>query len=117
VLHHSVMTIVCGGPRPRALHGPGAEHGVIKLVGDADLKHLVGGSVMAPAAGEVVGFLALAPRRTSRSGTCASSSIPIPPSFEARRMCSGSWISAVAITEAARASSWMMNPDDPTHRS
>jgi len=42
------------------IHGPGADHGVIKLVGDADRKTLVGGSVMAPAAGEVVGFLALA---------------------------------------------------------
>ncbi|MGH2751848.1 MAG: dihydrolipoyl dehydrogenase family protein [Actinomycetota bacterium] len=42
------------------IHGPGAEHGVIKLVADADRKILVGGSLMAPAAGEVVGFLALA---------------------------------------------------------
>jgi pyruvate/2-oxoglutarate dehydrogenase complex dihydrolipoamide dehydrogenase (E3) component len=42
------------------IHGPGAEHGVIKLVADADRKTLVGGSVMAPAAGEIAGFLALA---------------------------------------------------------
>jgi pyruvate/2-oxoglutarate dehydrogenase complex dihydrolipoamide dehydrogenase (E3) component len=42
------------------IHGPGAEHGVIKLVADADHKILVGASVMAPAAGEIVGFLALA---------------------------------------------------------
>lgn len=42
------------------IHGLGAEHGVIKLVGDVDRKTLVGGSVMGPAAGEVVGFLALA---------------------------------------------------------
>ncbi len=42
------------------IHGPGAQRGVIKLVADADRKTVVGGSVMAPAAGEVVGFLALA---------------------------------------------------------
>lgn len=42
------------------IHGRGAEHGVIKLVADADRKILIGGSVMAPAAGEVVGFLTLA---------------------------------------------------------
>lgn len=42
------------------IHGPGAEHGVIKLVADADRDVLVGGSVMGPAAGEIVGFLGLA---------------------------------------------------------
>ncbi|MGH2747617.1 MAG: dihydrolipoyl dehydrogenase family protein [Actinomycetota bacterium] len=42
------------------IHGPGAEHGVIKLVGDADRDILVGGSVMGPAAGEVLGLLVLA---------------------------------------------------------
>lgn len=42
------------------IHGPGAEHGVIKLVADADRNILVGGSVMGPAAGEIVGFLGLA---------------------------------------------------------
>lgn len=42
------------------IHGPGAEHGVIKLVADADRDILVGGSVMGPAAGEIVGFLSLA---------------------------------------------------------
>jgi hypothetical protein len=104
-------TATAGSPRSRR------RAGVIKLVGEADRKPLVGGSGMAPAAGEVVGFLALASRRTTRSGTCASSSIPIPSSFEASRMCSGSWISDVGITEAARASSWMMNSNDPTHRS
>ncbi|MGH2749639.1 MAG: dihydrolipoyl dehydrogenase family protein [Actinomycetota bacterium] len=42
------------------IHGPGAEHGVIKLVADADRDVLVGGSAMGPAAGEIVGFLTLA---------------------------------------------------------
>lgn len=42
------------------IHGPGAEHGVIKLVADADRKILVGASVMSPGAGEVIGFLGLA---------------------------------------------------------
>jgi pyruvate/2-oxoglutarate dehydrogenase complex dihydrolipoamide dehydrogenase (E3) component len=44
------------------IHGPGAEHGVVKLVADAGEGALVGGSAMAPAAGEVVGLLALAIR-------------------------------------------------------
>jgi pyruvate/2-oxoglutarate dehydrogenase complex dihydrolipoamide dehydrogenase (E3) component len=42
------------------IHGPGAEHGVAKLVEDADRGVLVGGSFMGPAAGEIAGFLALA---------------------------------------------------------
>jgi pyruvate/2-oxoglutarate dehydrogenase complex dihydrolipoamide dehydrogenase (E3) component len=42
------------------IHGPGAEHGVIKLVADADRGYLVGGSAMGPPAGEMVGFLTLA---------------------------------------------------------
>jgi len=42
------------------IHGPGAEHGVIKLVADADQTTLVGASVMGPAAGEVFGLLILA---------------------------------------------------------
>lgn len=42
------------------IHGPGAEHGVIKLVADADGGVLVGGSVMGPAAGEAIAFVALA---------------------------------------------------------
>jgi pyruvate/2-oxoglutarate dehydrogenase complex dihydrolipoamide dehydrogenase (E3) component len=42
------------------IHGPGAEHGVIKLVADERQEVLVGASVMSPAAGEVVGLLVLA---------------------------------------------------------
>jgi pyruvate/2-oxoglutarate dehydrogenase complex dihydrolipoamide dehydrogenase (E3) component len=42
------------------IHGPGAEHGVIKLVIDDDRNVIVGASVMGPAAGEVIGLLLLA---------------------------------------------------------
>jgi pyruvate/2-oxoglutarate dehydrogenase complex dihydrolipoamide dehydrogenase (E3) component len=45
------------------IHGPGAEHGVIKVVADADRRVLVGASVMSPAAGEVIGLLVLAVRK------------------------------------------------------
>jgi pyruvate/2-oxoglutarate dehydrogenase complex dihydrolipoamide dehydrogenase (E3) component len=45
------------------IHGPGAEHGVAKLVADADRGTLVGASVMGPAAGEVIGLLVLAVAR------------------------------------------------------
>ena len=44
------------------IHGPGAEHGVIKLIADAEAGVLVGGSVMGPPAGEIIGFLGLAIR-------------------------------------------------------
>jgi pyruvate/2-oxoglutarate dehydrogenase complex dihydrolipoamide dehydrogenase (E3) component len=45
------------------IYGPGAEHGVAKLVADADRDVLLGGSVMGPSAGEVVGLLVLAIRQ------------------------------------------------------
>ncbi len=45
------------------IHGPGAEHGVMKLVADADQDVLLGGSVMSPAAGEIAGLLVLAIRQ------------------------------------------------------
>ncbi|MDQ3619997.1 MAG: NAD(P)/FAD-dependent oxidoreductase [Actinomycetota bacterium] len=42
------------------IHGPGAEHGVCKVIADADRGVLIGASVMGPAAGEVIGILTLA---------------------------------------------------------
>jgi pyruvate/2-oxoglutarate dehydrogenase complex dihydrolipoamide dehydrogenase (E3) component len=42
------------------IHGPGAEHGVSKLVADSNAGVLVGASTMGPAAGEVLGLLVLA---------------------------------------------------------
>lgn len=44
------------------LHGPGATKGVIKLVADGRTGQLLGGSVMGPSAGEVIGFIGLAIR-------------------------------------------------------
>jgi pyruvate/2-oxoglutarate dehydrogenase complex dihydrolipoamide dehydrogenase (E3) component len=54
------------------IHGPGAEHGVAKLVADAEAGVLVGGSVMGPAAGEVIGLLVLAIRQRVPLRRCAS---------------------------------------------
>ena len=45
------------------IHGPGAEHGVLKLVADAERDVLLGGSVMGPPAGEIIGMLVLAVRQ------------------------------------------------------
>jgi pyruvate/2-oxoglutarate dehydrogenase complex dihydrolipoamide dehydrogenase (E3) component len=42
------------------IHGPGAEHGVTKVVADAERNVLVGASTMGPAAGEVLGLFVLA---------------------------------------------------------
>ncbi|MEA2433728.1 MAG: hypothetical protein QOG54_1185 [Actinomycetota bacterium] len=42
------------------IHGPGAEHGVTKLIADARSGVLLGASTMGPAAGEVLGLLVLA---------------------------------------------------------
>ncbi|CAN5225717.1 NAD(P)/FAD-dependent oxidoreductase [soil metagenome] len=44
------------------IHGPGAEHGVTKLVVDADRNVLVGASAMGPMAGETISTLTLAIR-------------------------------------------------------
>lgn len=60
------------------IHGSGAEHGVVKLVADADRRTLVGGSVMAPAAGEVVGFLALAVKERVPIGRLRELIFPYP---------------------------------------
>ena len=45
------------------IHGPGAGHGVTKLVADASSGLLVGASSMGPRAGDVIGLLVLAIRR------------------------------------------------------
>ncbi|MPZ69807.1 MAG: NAD(P)/FAD-dependent oxidoreductase, partial [Actinobacteria bacterium] len=42
------------------IHGPGAEHGVTKLVADADAGVIIGASSMGPRAGDVIGMLVLA---------------------------------------------------------
>jgi pyruvate/2-oxoglutarate dehydrogenase complex dihydrolipoamide dehydrogenase (E3) component len=44
------------------LHGAGAARGAVKLVADAQTGRLLGGSVMGPAAGEVIAFIGLAVR-------------------------------------------------------
>lgn len=42
------------------IHGPGAEHGIIKVVADADEEVVIGASIMAPSAGDAIGLPALA---------------------------------------------------------
>lgn len=42
------------------IHGPGAEHGVTKLIADTDAGVLIGASSMGPRAGDVIGLLLLA---------------------------------------------------------
>jgi pyruvate/2-oxoglutarate dehydrogenase complex dihydrolipoamide dehydrogenase (E3) component len=60
------------------IHGPGAEHGVAKLVADADRGVLVGGSVMGPTAGEVIGLLVLAVARQAPVPTLRELIYPYP---------------------------------------
>jgi pyruvate/2-oxoglutarate dehydrogenase complex dihydrolipoamide dehydrogenase (E3) component len=60
------------------IHGPGAEHGVMKLVADADEGVLLGGSVMSPAAGEVAGLLVLAIRQRVPLATLRELIYPYP---------------------------------------
>jgi pyruvate/2-oxoglutarate dehydrogenase complex dihydrolipoamide dehydrogenase (E3) component len=60
------------------IHGPGAEHGVMKLVADADQGVLLGGSVMSPAAGEVAGLLVLAIRQRVPLATLRELIYPYP---------------------------------------
>ena len=58
------------------IHGPGAEHGVLKLVADDQV--LVGGSVMGPAAGEVAGLLVLAIKEQIPIGSLRELIYPYP---------------------------------------
>ncbi|HEX6674283.1 MAG TPA: NAD(P)/FAD-dependent oxidoreductase [Actinomycetes bacterium] len=60
------------------IHGPGAEHGVAKLVADADQGVLVGASVMGPAAGEVIGLLVLAVKERVPVGALRELIYPYP---------------------------------------
>ncbi len=60
------------------IHGPGAEHGVTKLVADTDRKVLVGASTMGPAAGEVLGLLVLAVKASIPLSTLADLIYPYP---------------------------------------
>ena len=60
------------------IHGPGAEHGVAKVVIDADRDILVGASVMGPAAGEVLGLLVLAIKAKIGISTLRAMIYPYP---------------------------------------
>src|SRR5262245_27763719 len=62
------------------IHGAGAEHGVIKLVADADQGVLVGGSAMGPPAGEIAGLLVLAIRERVRVASLRELVYPYPTS-------------------------------------
>jgi pyruvate/2-oxoglutarate dehydrogenase complex dihydrolipoamide dehydrogenase (E3) component len=58
------------------IHGPGAEHGLLKLVADDQV--LVGGSVMGPAAGEIAGLLVLAIKEQIPIGSLGELIYPYP---------------------------------------
>jgi pyruvate/2-oxoglutarate dehydrogenase complex dihydrolipoamide dehydrogenase (E3) component len=58
------------------IHGPGAEHGLLKLVADDQV--LVGGSVMGPAAGEIAGLLVLAIKEQIPIGSLRELIYPYP---------------------------------------
>lgn len=60
------------------LHGPGAAKGIIKLVADRASGRLLGGSVMAPSAGEVIGFIGLAIRAQVPVSTLEEFIYPYP---------------------------------------
>jgi pyruvate/2-oxoglutarate dehydrogenase complex dihydrolipoamide dehydrogenase (E3) component len=60
------------------IHGPGAEHGAVKLVADADRRVLLGGSVMAPSAGEIAGLLVLAVKERVPMGRLRELIYPYP---------------------------------------
>jgi pyruvate/2-oxoglutarate dehydrogenase complex dihydrolipoamide dehydrogenase (E3) component len=60
------------------LHGPGSEKGVVKVVADGSTGQLLGGSVMSPAAGEVIGFIGLAIRARVPIATLAEFIYPYP---------------------------------------
>jgi pyruvate/2-oxoglutarate dehydrogenase complex dihydrolipoamide dehydrogenase (E3) component len=60
------------------IHGPGARHGVIKLVAEAGQGVLLGGSVMSPSAGEIAGLLVLAIRQRVPVATLRELIYPYP---------------------------------------
>jgi pyruvate/2-oxoglutarate dehydrogenase complex dihydrolipoamide dehydrogenase (E3) component len=60
------------------IHGPGARHGVIKLVAEAGQGVLLGGSVMGPSAGEIAGLLVLAIRQRVPVATLRELIYPYP---------------------------------------